>query len=723
MLEKPGSSEVGLRPVAVSKYVFGLAVIVFSAAQPAQARLTVTTLSRVNILSAAAADVPSLSHGAYDFDGRCGNFRRHSYALVAALGLNEQYAEIATNGMTPREAEPYFRAMLAAAIDAQGLKVGSSVIPARPACASSSGPEVEALALNAAFALKRWGTSWGSDIAQTLHHLLVHGNWSDGDLDVLHNKQAWKPIAELLTAEVMCDEALWKASAERVRKIYESVMNRGPSELHSTHYGAYSLTYLAYLRESDSLIARKQAIDLLGLLLVGEAHSYNPGGTISFPLSRGARDSGISYGSWERDLVPMLAVLFEDETTGVDFRRAHRIVSGLFATGYEAPEVARSIARDKTNGGSGVTYRSRVRRIPSTPHAPQSSYGDQSVPTGAYILENGEASLGFALGHPLSGSSRLNGAVLSCPGCIENSVFVRHMAPMVYGDRDEKDEVGKFTASQCLNGSKVLGCESYDFEVYPFNNSLAILFNTHADRPSYSDPVGIPSITRQDPYSRAVFPDFTHPDIGGRNGAVDGWRTGRIGDVYVGWYPIGRIVVDQPMASRFRAGRAPEKAEYYQYVEFGEKVTGSVIEIASTRDFRSLRAFEVELASRRRPTVSGGARPSLTFEARDARGRLCALRLTMGAEFTAEPETRELDCDGRGFEHDPAWVALDRNGHIATDVDDRDFGPMSSPWVETLHNPSYGRHVRVERDGEVEEYYIDFWNLTQPFDPRLLCSP
>lgn len=717
-----------------SGLVLVVTLVAALSARPTAAELSFSSLARLTLLAVTSSEVPSFAdpqqfdgEGNYIFGGDCNNFRKHSYALVAALGANEHYPSVVGTELTPAEAEPYFRAMLKAGLAAQGLKDGPNVVPPNPECAGSSGPQVESLALNAAFALKRWGGNWDNDIEQMLQNLLENGNWDDGGGGTLSNKAAWKPVAELLTAEVVCDGTMWAAAAAEIQEIYDVVIDRGAGELHSTHYGPYSLNYLVYLAESDSLVVTIQAHYLLGMLLTGEAHLYQPGGILSFPLSRAAGDSGLSYGpAWDRDMVPLLAILFEDDSTGIDFTDVHTITAGVVAAGYEAPSIARSIALDKSNGGIGVEYRSRFYRHASGNRSPQAAYHNKAVPVGAYALEDGKASLGYALGHQMKGKARLTGLALACPGCLENSVFVRHMAPMTMGEWDEWGEVGNFATAQCQGGSDILGCESYDLEVYPFHNALAILFNNRSDRPSYVDPVGVPHVTRQDPYSRAVFPDFSHADIGGTNGSSvtplsNAWRTGQIGNVYVGWYPIGTLVTEEPMAGRFAQGQEPDKADYYRYYEFGESVTGSVIEIATTSDYSSLAEFETELASRQTPSVSGGAQPSITFQARDASDALCTLRLTMGTEYTTDPEKREIDCSGSGFKYDPDWVELDGNGQIVTDVNDMDFGPMSSPWVTWVGGPS-GELVISRSGHQTEHYYLEGVNTVDTFTTGV-CGP
>lgn len=154
--------------------------------------------------------------------------------------------------------------------------------------------------------------------------------------------------------------------------------------------------------------------------------------------------------------------------------------------------------------------------------------------------------------------------------------------------------------------------------------------------------------THQD--TRVHLPNFER--LGGESTRVGEWRVGRLGENYMAYVPLRRVVVEEPRDNG-----------NWTYLRLEGK-SGGIVELATIADFKTLAEYAADLRSRHLRFIPEP--PAVEVEARDPEnGRRVMVRLEFRPErrFIAGVEQSVEQCLDHGLIESP-WVHWDKNARI-----------------------------------------------------------
>ncbi|MBN1675074.1 MAG: hypothetical protein JXR37_28795 [Kiritimatiellae bacterium] len=499
------------------------------------------------------------------------------------------------------------------------------------------------------YALHRYGREWPADVKESIRALIQDGDW------LAHSRYVGNCAIDLVAAELLVGEALgnkslWERGLANLASVCEHTMRHGAIEMNAPLYTAHDFPQLLYLQALNDRRARSMGTILLEYVLLVQAHLWLPGGALGVPQSRdyggGAGDGG------SRAMEPLLWLLIGDPAMRSCAENAYLTVVPAAAVEYAVPETIRSIFLDK---GEGYTFWTRMPAVHGRGRTPYSVNalgleGEQVSPWQCVMLPDGIAAFGVAYGWTMNGH-------------VSSGVYVRRPAggfailyqyqPNVTGDTDDTGATRILGATGQNADPDDFQSELYDYERLVHDRTLLMLW----DPTTNSKPTGV---VRTYPDTRVHLPDWR--SLGGEACRGDYWRVGRLGEVYIGYCPLGKVSVEE--------SRERKSGEKWTYMRL-DGPSGGIVELATRAEFPSVEAYAENLSARH--LVFNTDPLSVEVDARDrGAGRLVRVKL----EF--RPERRWVD--GRELSEQEAL------GH----------GLMESPWARW--DPAT-RRLAVNRDG------------------------
>ena len=580
-----------------------------------------------------------------------------------------------------------------------GIGIAGSFGDRRPACESNAKPGVRICFVNiviaryagffAAYVFSRFpNIAWTQATRDAAYVLFAEGNWYPWAGNV--GNSALPLVAmRLFAGEFFNDPVLFDYGRSQLYAGRDHAVRKGLAEPMAPHYAGMTLTVLAMMTDTSNLEIRGIAEDLLALSLLVPAHLYLPGGGLGAPQQREKTGGGIADPdpTAASHLIPALNMLVYDP----QLHGAGHPSYGL-ASGYQAPEIIRSIFLDK---GAGYTFEYRgpspskgqtktgwypARRsyrpsgrgiVTSDPLAVEAN------PWASVTLPGGHAQMGLVYG---SGGMKANSAGL----------YVRKPGPIRGGQHLDFSILYQHQPRRPTGRIGFIGLGAYD----PLIDDPT----WHWERKSGSRRMlyGRTAISLFEvgsgasfPYSMVHLPDFSDPEVG--DGMLEipsntlpghSWFVGRSGGVYVAYLPLGTIAKRKQIAS----GDGD-----WIYLQLGGRVSGGITELATRDDF-----------------------PTLADYAKDLAARHVAFRGTSTADALAEIDVFHQDRTKRIR----LEFARDRRYVDGVPQADADFlmlgGVMRSPFVSWDEN-SYT--LTVERDGYVP-LILNFGDPRVPTAPR-----
>ncbi|MBN1675783.1 MAG: hypothetical protein JXR37_32365, partial [Kiritimatiellae bacterium] len=444
--------------------------------------------------------------------------------LVARLELDRRRLP---GGLSPRDASRV-AANMAQAL-ARGVGMGKGKGPWHWNNAGT--PSISTAAGNLAYALHRYGHTWPSAVKESIRAMVQDATWHRHD--GVHNAALGVMAAELLVGEALGNGTLWERGLANLTAMTGKVLQSGGGEWNAPLYTAIHFPPLLHLQALRHAGARIAARRLLEYELLLQGHLYLPGGGLGVPQSRDYA-GGIADGG-DRCLVPVLWLLVGDPEAAPYLERAYVQFLAAAATDYTVPETIRSIFLDK---GDGYTFWTQMGAVHGRGRTPYSVYslgldGGQVSPWQCVMLPGGMASFGIAYGWTMNGH-------------VSSGVYVRRPAggfsilyqyqPNVKGDTDHTRQTRALGGTGHNANPDDFQNELYDYERLVHDRTLLMLW----DPTTNSKPAGV---VRTHPDTRVHLPDWAA--LGGEACRAGEWRVGRLGEVYIGYCPLGKVSVEE----------------------------------------------------------------------------------------------------------------------------------------------------------------------------------
>jgi hypothetical protein len=271
--------------------------------------------------------------------------------------------------------------------------------------------------------------------------------------------------------------------------------------------------------------------------------------------------------------------------------------------------------------------------------------GEQAIPWQAVVLPGGTAALGVAYGYRRAPLLVASGTYVRDPSGAFTILY--QYQPAVTGDTD--DLVDALGGAGFNDDPDDFTSELYDYERMVYGQTAISLWDpTLQDKP--------PGVVRTHQDTRVHLPSYAAH--GGEAVESGGWYVGRLGEVLVGYRPLGTLSLEES-----------RDGGQWTYLRLDGR-SGGIVELATTADFPTIDAYAADLAARQ---LSFATDPlAAEFEARDpATGGLVTVRL----------------------EHRPERRVI--GGVEQTIAEALDHGLMESPWVTWTATE---QRLRLERD-------------------------
>lgn len=624
------------------------------------------------------------------------NFGVHSTYLLAAIEVHQRGLN---GGVSLAEAMPRIEQMLQHARDNletwegmplnPGLRMASQVFP---------------------YIYHQWYDELSATAREDIRWLMIDSPWKDHVVYWLVNGSVF--AGKLLVGEREgYDSLVWKEAVSELDYIYEKTMAIGGIELNAPIYSSYHYAPMAFLADKlEHDETRNKVRILLDYLLIVAGHQYipgNDGGFVGLPRSR--QREGVYHGS---SRLPQHFYLFFGEPES-NFASSFSPQMITAAANYRPPALIGSLFKEKPDTGYEFwTYTDSPygtgRMGASKTYTLLPGDNRRISPWHSVVMPNGEGTIGIAYGHRGFTHHVSMGAWVR--DAARNFHGIYHYHPVVRGDT--------FNNGSSLSGFEGAADdpddwqdEGYDYERFLWGRTLLSIWDPTLDTKDSN-------VVRTHQDTRARIPNLAR--FGGemiRNGR---WYVGRMGDTYMAYFPLGRILVEET-----RGG-----GDWF-YVRLDGR-SGCIIEMATTEDFPSVQAYADDLAGRH---LSMDLRPDnfhVVFDARDPEtGGLVRLRLNYapearfidGHEFTmqqytqgfmnspwvswdADNKTKTLQKDGYGsIVYDVKAATITETSNInallmmsESEVADGQHLPVNRAYVEFLNNSGYRAAVSTAYD-------------------------
>ena len=483
------------------------------------------------------------------------------------------------------------------------------------------------------YILHRHGATWLASYRTRFQNAgLVSG---DSVHQYLINSNIDLAIGHMIWGEVLSNPTLYSKGEQETRIIAEETFAHGGRELHSPLYTPQHFTPLVYGTALRSAAGSALSRILLEYELLIEAHHDLPGGGLVPPQSRdysgGAADP-------ETNLKPTIWALTGDPGIIPDASYSAWLAGALH---YTLPPAIRDIFLDKNQGYEFWSW--SVANQGSTPNFVYKFGGlasghNRVNPQHMYALPGGQGGLGLQYGWGGQTQNSSFGAYIRSG----NSFAILYQCqPLVIGDT--YDDGRPFAGLGVDSDPDDWKGETYDFKRMMVGRTAVSIWNTS----------GQPGLIRTIQDTRAHIPDYQA--LGGQVVRRGLWRVARLGQTYIGYYPLTGATPVETARPGFIHLRLPGPS-------------GFVVEMATTAEFPSLDAYADDLASRNVSfTVSPLAVEVSVFEPGRAGRRRIRLEYANEKRFL---------------------------GGVEQVVGTLNHELMSSPWVETDRAQ---RRIRVRR--------------------------
>jgi hypothetical protein len=483
------------------------------------------------------------------------------------------------------------------------------------------------------YILHRHGAAWLASYRTRFQNAgLVRG---DSVHQYLINSNIDLAIGHMLWGEVLSNPTLYSQGEQETRIIAEETFAHGGRELHSPLYTPQHFPPLVYGTALRTASGSALSRILLEYELLVEAHHDLPGGGLVPPQSRdysgGAADP-------ETSLKPTIWALTGDPGITPNASYSEWLSGALH---YTLPPAIRDIFLDKRQGYTFWSW--SVANQGSTPNAVY-QFGDLSSghrrvnPQQMYALPGGQGGLGLQYGWGGQTQNSSFGAYIRSG---DSFAILYQCQPLVIGDTFEGGR--PISGLGVDNDPDDWKGETYDFKRMMVGRTAVSIWNTR----------GQPGATRIIQDTRAHIPDYQA--LGGQVVRRGLWRVARLGQTYIGYYPLTASTPVETARPGYIHLRLPGPS-------------GFVVEMATTDEFASLDAYANDLASR-------------------------------NVRFTASPLTVEVSAfePGRSGRRRIRLEYVNEKRFIdgvEQTVGTLNHELMSSPWVETDRAQ---RRVRVHR--------------------------
>jgi hypothetical protein len=535
---------------------------------------------------------------------------------------------------------------------------------------------------------------WTLATRNSAYQLFKEGNWYPWGYGVGNSTLPLIGM-RIFAGQFFHDPVLFTHGRSQLYASRDYAVRHGLGEPMAPHYAGMTLVVLAMMTDTTNLEIKDIASNLTALSLLVPAHLYLPGGGLGAPQEREKTGGGIA------DPDPMGAshlisainlLIYDPELNGAGYP-----AWGL-ASGYQVPEIIRSIFLDKGRG-YGFRYRGAS---PSEGHKQLGWYpGRRSYrslgrgivtraseveadPWAAVMLRGGRAQMGLAYG---SGSLNAN----------SSGLYVRKPGPLQSGRNSNfsilYQHQPRRPSEQGGGGYEPL----QDDPTWHFERKRETRRILHGRTAIALFDVGLnasggdPAPAAEFPYTMVHLPDFADSRVGDGmkeipSASLPGhtWFVGQSANAYVAYLPLGVVTKRETVSS---------EAGDWIYLQLGGPVSGGITELASTDTFPTLQHYADHLATRHvsfKGTSAAEAHAEIAAVS-PAGSRIERVRL----EF--EPERRYID----GVQQADADFLMLR-------------GMIESPFV-SWDESSYT--LSVERDG-FESLSLNFGDPQLPTAPR-----
>lgn len=654
---------------------------------------------RATALSEAADEfVPMESYEGEESD--CWKLSRDAHGLVARLELHAMGEE---KGISPSEAEPLVEHI---AVHFTPL-VGTREDPGRCHFKNYGSSVATSAAPALAYMLHEYGNDWSSGVESAISDALHKGYYDESVFNHLKSTYLRLVAADLLGGEALEDDGLFDRGLRRLEKTRDYTMTYGPIELNSPTYSTFVYLPLVMMQAVDDPEASALAQTLLEYLFVVHSHTYLPdAGGLGAPQDRDYEGGVADDPTAMHQIYWLLMGSPDDREYG----------TSMAVERYRMPPILRSIYLDKGDGYHFHNYASPAGYNASG-RVPNGSYelGDGGAvnPWHTVMLPGGNASIGISYGYRPRAIQVTSGVYVYNPHTGDYEILYHYQPFVDYrGNTPPSDPhcrcpsnglacVDTFDTGTTFSENAVpkpnddpddFISELYDFERQIYERTLVQIWDpTLRDK----DESRVARICRD---TRVHLPNFD--EVGGEMTTRGRWRVGKLGEVFVGFRPLGELGTDEA-----RGGGD------WQFLRL-DGVSGSIVELATTDEFDDLESFADDLADRDLQFETEAR--AVEFEARSYENdELVPIRLAYRGEdgdedrFVDGNELSHAEALDHGLVSSPfaSWNSEKKQLRLERRCFEGRLYDWDDATIETLPPPEHCRHFSdVEFFGNVDNW-------------------